>query len=328
MPAVIAPPPRPTLRVVSNPYAAIDEHGRPAGAVILDPSPTEKGGHHPYHDDPTHRDPAKRWKERRFVGATRVVRRLGSKAPRVMKFRRRDGSVYTHTYAVPHDRAWSFATEAVEVPNSSYYQTMIRDSALFAADLASWVKAGFDKALWVEPAQRLAWAKEGAIAHLVACHYPSVIGEHRAACVAHDEAHQAHVGAHQTAYDEARKIADPKGRDAAIAMVEQSTKAPQAPAMAIPDEVLADYRIQNLALHWSGRVEQTHPVGKAIAAATKTNPAAATQAADAATAAATRLAKADDVPAPKKPATAPMATNAPAPSVDGDAKALLDKEGS
>lgn len=170
--------PNAPLKVMVNPYAAVDEHGRPCGAVLLDPTDIEKGGHRNYaRDNPKDG----KWEPREFVGASRKARRLSTKPPRTIRLKDRKGRQHIHTFRVRHDYTWEFSKVAVEVPNTQWYQRLLKTGELLAADVTTWTLAGGDKTLFVEPAQRLAWAKEGAIHHLVAAHYPEALAAHRAA---------------------------------------------------------------------------------------------------------------------------------------------------
>lgn len=280
-----------TLKVIANPYAHVDAHGRPAGAVLCDPDE-----HVTYADTPLHPDPAQRYRPRVFVAATRKATRLGSRPPRTVVFRRKDGTTLRHTFLAPHDRTWEFSRDAVEVPNTVYYQRMIAESSLFAADKASWVAAGNSPALWVEPADRLAWAKEGAVHHLLACHHPQLITDYRAACEAHGVALQAHaaaVAAHTEALQLHAQAA--AAHEAGNGEHPGEPPVPPGPAPVAPSYGAApqDYRLVNLALHWADHVEQRHPVAAAVAASA--DPAQLQAEADAATRSeATRISRADN----------------------------------
>lgn len=151
------------LRVVVNPYAATDHLGRPSGAVLFEPK-----DHVPYRDNPRHPDPRRRYQPRQYIGATMVSKRLAQDV--VTKV----GSA-KHVRAGAHDTSWSHEkgviTIAPPTPKSLfYYARLIAEQALFAADLATWVACGFKAALFQEPAEKLAQAKEGAIAQFIAHH--------------------------------------------------------------------------------------------------------------------------------------------------------------
>lgn len=261
-----------TLKVIPNPYAHVDLHGRPSGALLCDPIE-----HVTYADAPHHPDPQQRWRPRSFVGATRKATRLGSKPPRTVVFRRKDGTTLRHTFVAPHDVAWTFSADPVEVPNTVYYQRMISDSLLFAADKASWVAAGNAADLWAEPSDRLAWAKEGAVHHLLACHHPQLITDYRAACEAHGDALAAH----------AKAVAE---HEAGGGHPDEAPKAPEHPTYG---DAPQDYRLVNLALHWADKVEQRHPVAAAIERAAGDKDKLKAQAEAATRTEATRISKAD-----------------------------------
>jgi hypothetical protein len=124
-----------TLRVLPNPYAALDGYGRPAGIVPCDP--------HEHTPD------------RRFVGA-------------------HIADVVVHDDFPSHelrsnrqDTRWGFATEPVEIPRTHYYVERLREGALFPADEATARMAGIP---FESPAKRLEKAKAAALAQWVA-HY-------------------------------------------------------------------------------------------------------------------------------------------------------------
>lgn len=143
------------LRVVPNPYLHIDEHGRPAGAVPQ--------GHGSYRDNERHPDPLQRFEPRRHIGAERTSTRLAADRT----YRVGPHKIVKHG---AHDHAWSFSSEAVSVPSTVYYHRAIKAGDLFAADLKTWVAAGGDPRLFQGPDEKLAQAKEGAIARFVAMH--------------------------------------------------------------------------------------------------------------------------------------------------------------
>ncbi len=131
----------PTLRAYPNPYKALDHEGRPASAVLCDPV-----DHVPYGSDA---------EMRRYVGATLVVEELKPAG--------------RHTPAV-HDRGWEFAFEPVVLPKTDYYRQRIFHGDLVAADVATWVAIGGDRASFRDPLVVLAEAKESAIGHHVREH--------------------------------------------------------------------------------------------------------------------------------------------------------------
>lgn len=148
----------PTMRVVPNPYVAVDEHGRPCGVTMLDPV-----DHLVYRDNPKHTDASRRWQDRQFVGTKRVSTRMtADKTLRV-------GSV-KHVTVGKHDHAWDHAIDPVEVPATNYYRRAVMSGDLYAADLATWVEAGGNPQLFQEPLEKLAQAKEGAIERFVRMH--------------------------------------------------------------------------------------------------------------------------------------------------------------
>lgn len=166
------PGPTLELRVLVNPYAAIDHLGRPCGALLKDakehrPYTDPESDHGPRNPDPRRRDPSKRrWEVREFVGATRT-----SKPKPGVKARKERVGKRWHTFPVPHDHTWTFTKDVVTVPNTMLYQrSLLQDGVLFAADIESWEGAGGDPQLFVDPKLKLAWAKEGAIALFIAHH--------------------------------------------------------------------------------------------------------------------------------------------------------------
>lgn len=252
------------LKVVVNPYTATDAKGRPAGiwlALVEDRK---------YRDNPKHPDPSKRYEERKFVGAKRVSVPNGGKKPLTVHLKDKSGRRFSHTFPVPHDHSFMHSKDVQSVPNTSYNRAGIKEQALFPADLATHVAAGGDPASFVEPKQRLAWAKEGAIHTFLSHHY-------------HQE-----LAASQL---------DPAHED--FEPLEESMSE------------LEDPRLEALASHWDGHVEQRHAVGAMFAAGAK--------------AAAADGAKPEDKAAAKKATGATLLADRKAARDAAEAKAQADK---
>ena len=152
-------PVAPTLKVIANPYAAIDHQGRPCGAVLCDPIKHVRPV-----DAPNHPDPNQRFGRRTYVQVSvkkaEVKRegetvRVGDKV-----FREPD----------QHHHEWEFTKGSVELPYTDYYRRQIAEGSLICADKASWKLCDFDPRLFVDPMTVLAWAKEGAVANWIAAH--------------------------------------------------------------------------------------------------------------------------------------------------------------
>lgn len=99
-----------TIRVYANPYAVLDQDGRPAGAVMFDPV-----DHHAYASDAA---------PRRYVGAELDTEKT------VVLQKAAEGSAQGDI----QDTVWKFSDEAVTVPLSHYYLGLVRAGELFAAD--------------------------------------------------------------------------------------------------------------------------------------------------------------------------------------------------
>lgn len=166
------------LRVLANPYAHLDHHGRPASPF-------------PYEPDPIHGDTAVR-----FVGAKRIVKET-------KPARQIPGMPGRYTQA-EHDYSYEFSTEPTLVENTDYYRRAIKGRDLIAADLESWELAGCDPVLYKDPRQFLAELKEGA-QHQHRAHY----GRSSEECAKHwDEFHAANAAAlAKERADEAKKRA-------------------------------------------------------------------------------------------------------------------------
>lgn len=138
-----------TLAVYPNPYLQIDQEGRPAGAVQVEP------------------DLVRGNSSLRFVGAILKAVEIRAAEP---KF----------GIEADHDHYFEFAPEQALVANTGYYQGLIKSGQLIAADRESWKAAGGAPADFEAPKVLLAKAKAAAIAEYVA-HY----GEEPEATVAH-----------------------------------------------------------------------------------------------------------------------------------------------
>jgi len=160
------------LRVVPNPYAAIDHLGRPAGAVL---ALHLNGGK--FRDDPKNPNPAKRWAPRPYVGATVQSSRLS--ADRNFRIKGR-----AHTVPGKFDHAWSHSldVQTVQVAENTemhfYYMRAIKDGSLHAADLETWLAAQLPREHFQPPEIKLQHAKEGAIAQWIAAHHAEKLAAH------------------------------------------------------------------------------------------------------------------------------------------------------
>ncbi len=153
------------LRVVVNPFSAVDHLGRPSGAVLaihLNP-----GGR----DNPKHKDPTRRWAPRQYIGATVSSKRLS--ADRHVRIKNK-----SHTIPGKFDHTWSHSLDVVtlSLPEGSlwhqHYARAIRAGELLAADAETW-KLADGLGQFQPPEVRLAEAKEGAIAQHIAAHHPA-----------------------------------------------------------------------------------------------------------------------------------------------------------
>lgn len=128
------------LRVVANPYHALDAQGRPAGAVPLDP--TRASG------------------SVRYIGATlaaTVLERWGGKD-------RLGRPTFDPRGYGRQDTTWSFSDEPVEIEDTPYHRQRLASRELFAADEATHATVFRGRVPFVPPADALAVAKADAAA--------------------------------------------------------------------------------------------------------------------------------------------------------------------
>lgn len=124
------------LRVVANPWSAIDEKARPCGAVLMD-----LDEHNP--------------KAGKYVGAKLVATEI---APRKS---RKVGKIFEVTQEARFDRAWVFSPLPQEVPASNgcltgYYRDRVVRNELLAADKECAAAARIE---FVDPATIIAASK-------------------------------------------------------------------------------------------------------------------------------------------------------------------------
>jgi len=103
----------PTLKVFPNPYKQLDHQGRPCSVLPYEPEG----------------DGVTTFDARRFVGARLQVTILKTFAPGDAR-------------QMVQDNSFVFEDEAVDVPDTAYYRTAIRQGDLIAADKVTARKAG------------------------------------------------------------------------------------------------------------------------------------------------------------------------------------------
>jgi len=138
--------PKQTLKVVPNPYGAIDHNGQPCCAVMC-----HQGEHVPRGTI-------------RYVGANIVDAAIVRPAVEVSI-----GGVVHQTQPADHEIVWEFSAEPVDVPNIPYYvEHITRNADLIAADVTTAKLCGISQ--FVEPSKLLAQSKEAARAEWDAQH--------------------------------------------------------------------------------------------------------------------------------------------------------------
>lgn len=132
-----------TLRVVANPFCALDANGAPCGAVQLDPDASNGAERH--------------------IGAKRTTRTL-------VKFGGVDA--LGRTIADPrgaglYETTWEFSSEPVTVHDTPYHRQRIACGELFPADRETAAALGV---AFVEPSKALASAKAAAATAFAQAH--------------------------------------------------------------------------------------------------------------------------------------------------------------
>jgi hypothetical protein len=126
------------MRVLPNPYSALDHEGRPSGAFPHEPI---GGGSQAPGEDYV-----------RYVCAHREHKVLRQANPN-LQLRQLD------------DYCWKFSMEPENVEATVYYNRAVRSKQILAADADSWVLAGGERAEFTPPMEELARAKHRAVTH-------------------------------------------------------------------------------------------------------------------------------------------------------------------
>lgn len=126
-----------TLKVVANPWAAVDENARPCGRVVREQADNDVRGI-------------------KYIGAELVADEVQ------MRKTRRVGNAIETTQEARYDRRWKFSLAPVEVPApkgklTGYYSDRVRRNELLAANEATAAAAGLPK--FIEPGVIIAESK-------------------------------------------------------------------------------------------------------------------------------------------------------------------------
>lgn len=135
------------LRVIPNPYSALDQFGSPSGAARLDPDKRISGG------------------QRRYIGARLEVDIL---ATRLDGAGRPDGSGLAPTL---QRNRWSFQTDAaIEIADTPFHRRLLQQGSILPWDQGTHVRVFGVAVPFVEPKAALDAALQAAVARWKAEH--------------------------------------------------------------------------------------------------------------------------------------------------------------